>query len=60
VWRFRHHTSRQLINLPRTYIEVEGVRPNESQGQVNSAPICVSIPRGVSVPGELNQGILQF
>ena len=60
VWRFRHHPRRQLVNLPRTYFEVDDVRPDESQGHANLAPIFVSTPRGVSVPGELNQGILQF
>jgi len=60
VWRFRHHPRRQLASLPRTYFEVKDVRPNENQGQVKLAAIFVSTPRGVSVPGELNQGILQF
>ena len=60
MWRFRHHPRRQLVNLPRTYFEVDDVRPDESQGHANSAPIFVSTPRGLSVQGELNQGILQF
>ena len=59
MWRFGHHPRRQLVNLPRTYFEVDDVRPDESQGHANSAPIFVSTPRGVSVPGELNQVILQ-
>ena len=58
VWRFRDRPRRQLVSLPLTYFEVENVRPDESQGQANSAPIFVS--RGLLVPGELNQGILQF
>jgi hypothetical protein len=60
VWRFRDHPRRQLASLPRTFFEVEDVRPDENQGQVNLAAIFVSTPRGVLVPGELNQCILQF
>jgi len=58
MWRFRHRPRRQLISLPLTYFEVEDIRPGESQGQAGSVPIFVS--GELSVPKELNQGILQF
>jgi hypothetical protein len=60
MWRFCDRPRRQLVSLPMTYFEVEEVRPDENQGQANLTAIFVSTPRGVSVPGELNQGILQF
>ncbi len=58
MWRFRHRPRWQLISLPLTYFEVEDIRPDESQGQAGSVPIFVS--GELSVPKELNQGILQF
>ena len=58
VWRFCDHPRRQLVNLPRTYFEVEDERPRESEGQVDSTPIFVS--KGITIPGELNQSILKF
>ena len=60
MWRFCDHPRWQLASLPRTYFKVKDVRPNENQGQVKLAAIFVSTPRGVYIPGELNQGILQF
>jgi len=57
VGRFRHHPRRQLVNLPRTYFEVEDVRPHESEGQAN---LVIFVLRGISIPGELNQNILKF
>jgi hypothetical protein len=55
-----------LINLPLIYFEVEDVRPDENEGQdvdenegqENSSSVLNS--GGVSVPGELVQGILRF
>jgi hypothetical protein len=55
-----------LINLPLIYFEIEDVRPDENEGQdidenegqENSSSVLNS--GGVSVPGELVQGILQF
>ena len=58
MWGFRYRPRRQLISLPLTYFEVEDVRPSESQGQASSVSIFVS--GELSVPKELNQGILQF
>ncbi len=58
MWGFCHRPRRQLISLPLTYFEVEDIRPGESQGQARSVPIFVS--GELSVPKELNQGILQF
>jgi len=55
VWRFCHHPRRQLVNLPRTYFEVEDVRPHESEGQAN---LVIFVLRGISIPGELNQNNL--
>ena len=57
VWRFRHHPRRQLVSLPRTYFEVENERPHESEGQ---ADLAIFVSKGISIPGELNQGILKF
>ena len=59
MWR-RRLPRRQLINFPRTYFEVEDVRPGEEQGQAKSKEIFVSTPGGISIPGELNQNIFQF
>ena len=68
VWRRGrgHPPRRQLINLPLIYFEVEDVRPDENEGQdvdenegqENSSSVLNS--GGVSVPGELVQGILRF
>jgi hypothetical protein len=72
VWRgpgpLRGHAPRrQLINLPLIYFEIEDVRPDENEGQDvdenegqenSSSPVLIS--GGVSVPGELVQGILRF
>ena len=60
MWRFQDRPRRQLVSLPVTYFEVKDVRPDESQGPAYLAAIFISTPRGVLVPGELNQGILQF
>jgi hypothetical protein len=43
-----------------TYFEVEDIRPGTEQGQANPEENFVSTPRGISIPGELNQNILQF
>ena len=61
-----HVPRRQLINLPLIYFEVEDVRPDENEGQdidenegqENLSSVLSS--GGVSVPGELVQGILRF
>ena len=51
----------QLVALPRVYFEIEDVRPDENQGQENSAAIFETrTPGGISIPKELNQNILQF
>ncbi len=57
---------RQLINLPLIYFEIEDVRPgenegqdiDENEGQEYLSPVLSS--GGISVPGELVQGILRF
>ncbi len=57
MWRCRDRPRRQLVNLPRTYFEVEDERPHESEGQ---ADLAIFVSKGISIPGELNQGILKF
>jgi hypothetical protein len=55
-----HYPRRQLVNFPRTYFEVEDVRPSEEEGQAISEEIFVSTAGGISIPKDLNQTILQF
>ena len=50
----------QVVSFPKTYFEVEDVRPGEEQGQANSEEIFVSTLGGISIPRELNHNILQF
>ena len=57
LWQFHHHPRRQLVNLPRTYFEVEDVRPHESEGQAN---LTIFVLRGISIPGGLNIYIVKF
>ena len=57
VWRGCDHPRWQLISLPRTYFESKDVRPSENEGQF-LAPIFAS--KGISIPEELNQGVLEF
>lgn len=71
VWRgpgrLRGHIPRrQLVNLPLIYFEIKDVRPDENEGQdidenegqENLSSVLSS--GGISVPGELVQGILRF
>ena len=55
-----HYPYWQLIPLPRTYFEVEDVRPGEDELQCITDEIFVSTAGGISIPKELNQNILQF
>jgi len=50
----------QLVSFPRTYFEVKDVRPGKEQAQANPDEIRVSTPGEISVPGGLNQNVLQF
>ena len=45
--------------FPRTYFEVENVRPGKEQG-ASPDGIFVLTPGGISIPGELSQHVLQF
>ena len=58
VWRFRDHPRRQLVCLPRTYFEVEDVRPDENQ--VPAYPAAIFSSGEIVVPWELNKIILEF
>ena len=53
-------TRQQLVSFPRTYFEVKDVRPGKEQAQANPDEIRVSTPGEISVPGGLNQNVLQF
>ena len=55
-----HYPCRQLIPLPRTYFEVEDIRPGEDELPDIMDKIFVSTSGKISVPKELNQNILQF
>ena len=54
------YTRRFLIPCPRTYFEVEDIRPGEDELQWISDEIFVSTAGGISIPKKLNQNILQI
>ena len=58
AWRSRHPPRRQLVCLPRTYFEVEDVRPDENQ--VPAYPAAVFSSGEIVVPWEINKSILEF
>jgi hypothetical protein len=55
-----HYPHRQLIPLPRTYFEVEDIRPGEDELPDITDKIFVLTAGNISVPKELNQNILRF
>ncbi len=55
-----HVPCRELIPFPRTYFEVEDIRPGEDELSWITDKIFVSTAGGVSVPKELNRKILQY
>jgi len=60
VWQGCDHTRRQLISLPRTYFEIEDVRPSENEGQF-LAPIFTS--KGIVLKfwlGKICSGLQRF
>ena len=58
VWQSRHPPRRQLACLPRTYFEVEDVRPDENQ--VPAYPAAMFSSGEIVVPWEINKSILEF
>ena len=56
--RFLYYQEQAKI-FPRTYFEVEHVRPSKEE-RASPDGIFVSTPGGISIPGELNQNVLQF
>jgi len=56
MWHHRYLYYQQFESLPRTYFEVEYVRPSKKQG-VSPDEIFVSTHGGISIPGSLS-GIL--
>ena len=55
-----HYPRRQLIPLPRTYFEVEDIRPGEDEMSWITDEIFVSTAGGISVPKVLNRKNLQY
>ena len=49
-----------LVPRPRTYFEVEDIRPGEDEMQCIKDKIFLSTAGGISIPKELNRNILQF
>ncbi len=58
VWQSRHPPKRQLACLPRTFFEVEDVRPDENQ--VPAYPAAMFSSGEIVVPWEINKSILEF
>jgi hypothetical protein len=55
-----HYPRCVLIPCPRTYFEVEDIRPGEDETQCITDKIFVSAAGGISIPKDLNRNILQF
>ena len=58
---YRHHPNyRVLVPFPRTYFEVEDIRPGEDEFSGFTVEIFESTTSGLTIPKELNRKILQY
>ena len=58
---YRHHPNyRVLVPFPRTYFEVDNIRPGEDELSGVAVEIFESTTGGLTIPKELNQKILQY
>jgi hypothetical protein len=57
---WRHPNHRVLVPFPRTYFEVEDIRPGEDELSGVTVEIFESTTGGLTIPKELNRKILQY
>ena len=57
-WRYPSH--RVLVPFPRTYFEVEDIRPGEDEFSGVTVKIFESTTSGLTIPKELDRKILQY
>jgi hypothetical protein len=57
-WRYPSHWV--LVPFPRTYFEVEDIRPSEDEFSGFTVEIFESTTSGLTIPKELNRKILQY
>jgi hypothetical protein len=57
---WHHPNHRVLVSFPRTYFEVEDIRPGEDELSEYTFEIFESIDGGLTIPKELNWKILQY